>query len=357
MSDQAEIGDPALLHMIVNHMRDPVFYLTQDRVVAYGNPALEALMPGGETVDLARLIPDEDLGLLDDSLVNVRRAAESDSLQVRVRQLNEEAAASVRWYEIQLIPTGDGVLGVAHDIHEWKTREQRDRERERTSRMEAIGLLAGEVAHEFAHTMDGISGIASYALSEVDREDPSYADWETVHRAAQRGTELTRDLFSVAGKRLLTREDVDLAELLRSVAEDIRRMEPDIKVDLRIPDQPIKVKASPTQLHQVFRNLWANGRNAMEECSVPNPSLGLSLEVVDAEGIALVAIEDNGPGIPEEHLNRLFEPYFTTMEERGTGLGLSIAYGIVQKHGGVLSAGNRPGGGGTRMEVRIPLAA
>lgn len=355
MSDQAEIGNPTLLHMIVNHMRDPVFYLTQDGEVAYGNPALEAFMPRGATVDLARLIPDEDLGLLEDGLLKVRRAAESGSVQVRVRQLNEEAAASIRWYEIQLIPAGDGVLGVAHDIHEWKMREQRDRERERTRRMEAIGLLAGEVAHEFGHTVDGISGIASKALTVVDPRDPTYADWETVHRAAQRGTELTRDLFSVAGKRLLTLEEVDLAELLRSVAEEIRRMEPDIKIDLRIPDQPVKVKASPTQLHQVFRNLWVNGRNAMQECSVPDPGLGLSLEVLDAECIAVVAIEDNGPGIPEEHLNRLFEPYFTTMEERGTGLGLSIAYGIVQKHGGVLNAGNRPGGG-TRMEVRIPLA-
>lgn len=131
-----------------------------------------------------------------------------------------------------------------------------------------------------------------------------------------------------------------------------------MKVTLSLPERAqVEICGSEVQLHQVFRNLWTNALDAIRGTSVAQPAIHVVVDLPSEKQVVNVGVEDNGPGIPPEHLERLFEPYFTTKKERGTGLGLSVAFGVVKKHGGDLQAENLENGSGARMRVQLPLAS
>lgn len=257
--------------------------------------------------------------------------------------------------EVRIEPLARGrerrALVLAHDITE-QVRGEAELERAREAlvqreQLHSLGEMASGIAHDLNNTLS-----AMRLRLELLMGDPEFALRHQAHLDA-----LAR-IVSDAGMRVRrlqdfarqrperTGERVRLADVVRE-AVDIARGEIEgraareglrLAIDVDMPALP-EVEGSATELRYVFINLLLNARDAMPR--------GGTLHVKGAHegGRVIVMVEDEGTGIPEEHLKDVFRPFFTTKGERGTGLGLSMAYGVVSRAGGTLTAANRPEGG------------
>lgn len=235
-------------------------------------------------------------------------------------------------------------------------------------KMEAVGRLAGGVAHDFNNMLTAITGYAQLLLDELEAGNPMRQELQFILGAAQRSADLTRQLLAFSRKQVLQPKVIDLNAVVSELAAMLRRMiRPDILLETRLEPRLAPVDADPSQLEQVLVNLVVNARDAM-------PSGGrLSIETRNATfgavdvpsgrtGTApgpwvVLVVSDTGEGMDEATRRMIFEPFFTTKEPgRGTGLGLSTVYGIVTQSGGFIDVETAPGQGAT-FRVCLPAAA
>ncbi len=234
-------------------------------------------------------------------------------------------------------------------------------------KMEAIGRLAGGVAHDFNNILQVIRGHAGFVqesptLAAADREDI-----QTILDASQRAAQLTRQLLVFSRKQTLNPEPLDPNVLIEDMAKMLRRVLGE-HIELRVEPLPAQVimLADKGQLEQVLLNLCLNARDAMTDRGRIEIALSqTTCTAADCEhstdlkpGEYLVLkVTDNGSGMPREVLDRLFEPFFTTKAPgKGTGLGLSVVYGIVRQHGGAIRVYSEVGSG-TVFRIMIPLVS
>ncbi|MEO1228106.1 MAG: PAS domain-containing protein [Myxococcota bacterium] len=270
-------------------------------------------------------------------------------LEVRLRPRPE---APWRWASVRARPkmgrTSVTWTGTVVDIDEQLRVAEGLRQ---TQKMEAIGVLAAGVAHNFNNMLAAIIPNVEQAHSLVDSDLRPYL--EDAVQAAHTAKELVRQLLVVA-RRDPTPEhvSVNLVPLLTGVVQLCRRsFRPDVRIQLDLQVSEAWVSASPSHLNQVFINLCTNARDAM--FSRADAILTIRLQPVVPMGWE-VTVADNGEGMPPETLQRLGEPFFTTKgPDRGTGLGVATAFGIVEDHSGELMYESTPGLGTTAI-VRLP---
>lgn len=228
-------------------------------------------------------------------------------------------------------------------------------------KMDALNRFAAGMAHDFNNVLGAIGAFCDMALKGVPPGSPAAGDLGEIRTAVERGTALTAQLRQFSRMESGAAEVFDAgAVLARSAAMVARLAGSGVKVETRVPAEPLPVKGSPAQLEQVIMNLAANARDAM-------PGGGrLALEISRSDicltgekrecASARLRVADTGAGMPEEVLGRIFEPFFTTKGEgKGSGLGLSIVHGIVKQHGGQIFADSSPGRG-TAFDIYLPLA-
>lgn len=249
--------------------------------------------------------------------------------------------------------------GVASDVTE--ILELREQVR-RAQRLEAVGRLAGGVAHDFNNLVAVILGQAQLALEDAQEEEVR-AGLEEIERAARRAAELTSQLLAFARKQMVSTRVEDVNTLVRDTLTMVSRvLESSVRITPDLGANAGSVEVDPGQFSQVLLNVLMNARDAMApaggpvtivtrrvEFAVPDPSLELA-----AGSYVLVKVSDEGPGIAEETMDRLFEPFFTTKAE-GTGLGLATCHGIVKQAGGGITLDNRPEGG-AEVAIFLPRA-
>jgi PAS domain S-box-containing protein len=222
-------------------------------------------------------------------------------------------------------------------------------------KMEAVGRLAGGVAHDFNNVLTAIKGIACLAIDEISESDPHRGDLIEISECADRATALTRQLLAVSRRQVLQPRVFDMHDLLQNMTRMLKRLIGE-DVDLRFDtmSERLTVHADPAQIEQVVLNLVINARDAM-----PNGGeLCISMLLLDGppRQVAL-SVSDNGTGMDQETINRVFEPFFTTKEQgKGTGLGLATVYGIVEQSSGTVSVTSAVGQG-TTFTVCLPYAS
>jgi PAS domain S-box-containing protein len=221
-----------------------------------------------------------------------------------------------------------------------------------TEKMAAVGQLVSGVAHEVNNPLTAILGFADLLLSNPEVPPSAHADLEVIVQEAQRTKSIVQNLLSFARQSPRRREAVDVNDVLRRTvslrAYDFSSHGVSVVEDLG-PSLP-PVMGDAHQLQQVFLNIVNNAYDAVRETGRKGC---IEIETRAAGGSVEIFFRDNGPGIP--HPERIFDPFFTTKEVgKGTGLGLSICYGIVQQHGGEITAQNAPGGGGAVFRVVLP---
>jgi PAS domain S-box-containing protein len=245
--------------------------------------------------------------------------------------------------------------GIIHDL------TQRNRLQEQlaqSQKMEAVGRLAGGVAHDFNNVLQTVLTRCQAMKRRLKAKDPLLRQVEEIRKAGGRAAALTRQLLAVSRAQVLDMRVVDLNAVLRDTAEMLRRSigeDIELRMDLEPELDPVKVDAD--QMVQVILNLVVNARDAMPRGGV----LAIETRNVGSEGpgghgpgVAL-AVRDTGGGMDERTRARIFEPYFTTKGEKGTGLGLSTVYGIVEQSGGFIRVESQIGKGST-FNVQLPRA-
>ncbi len=224
-------------------------------------------------------------------------------------------------------------------------------------RMESIGRLAGGIAHDFNNLLMVIKSYAELGRRHAVIGDPRVDDkLVEIDRAADRATELVRQLLAFGRRQELKPENVQVNRLIRGLESMLGRLiGDDVEFSVDLDPEAGVTRADPTLLEQVIVNLAVNARDAMPR--------GGRLEITtrpiagpDDDGSAMVeiAVRDTGVGIDPAIRDRIFEPYFTTKElQKGTGLGLATVHGIVEQSGGAIDVVSRPGKGST-FTVRFP---
>ena len=258
---------------------------------------------------------------------------------------------------------GEGERAVLYALD---TTEQRLLEQQfaQAQRMQAIGQLAGGVAHDFNNVLQAIIGYSDLLLGSHRPTDPSFQDIMQIKQNANRAASLVRQLLAFSRRQTLMPEVVKLGDTLSDLSLLLKRLLGErIQLDLRQGRDLWFVKADVNQLEQVIINLAVNARDAMPEGGtvsiatanvLEDEASRLDLTGMPAADYVRIDVGDTGTGIEPDVLNKIFEPFFTTKElGKGTGLGLSTVFGIVKQSGGFIYVDSVVGRG-TVFSIYLP---
>lgn len=245
------------------------------------------------------------------------------------------------------------VVATVHITKDITERKKMEEQLIVTDRLASIGELSSGIAHELNNPLTGIIGFSDLLLDK-DVPDDVKADLEVINREAKRTAGVVRNLLTFARKHAPAKELVDIHSIIQTVME-LRAYEQkieNIQVVTQFATDLPEVKADGFQLQQVFLNIIINAEYFMTEAH-GRGSFTITTERVG--DIIRVSFADDGPGIAEENLLHLYDPFFTTKEVgKGTGLGLSISYGIITEHAGRIYAQSKLGKGATFV-VELPI--
>ncbi len=273
-----------------------------------------------------------------------------------------------RHIEIRAIPRLDrdqqliGLIHVVRDITEHRKLEDQFRQ---AQKMEAVGQLAGGVAHDFNNILSAIIGYGHLLLMKMADDDPLRTNVDQIMEASERAATLTHSLLAFSRKQMISLKPVDLNDLLKKFEKFLLRLvREDIVLRVVCPDEGIVVMADSGQIEQALMNLVTNARDAMPEGGelvIRTERVHIDNEFMKLDGhgkpgdYARITVTDSGMGMDEETSKKIFEPFFTTKEQgKGTGLGLAMVYGTIKQHGGYITVRSRPGQG-TTFTIFLPL--
>ncbi len=280
---------------------------------------------------------------------------------------NRKKDGSLFWERAFISPIRDAAgaithfLGVKEDITQQKIIEEQYRQ---AQKMEAVGQLAGGVAHDFNNMLQTIMGYGQMLLSELPAQDRCHEFAGEIVEAADRAGGLTRQLLAFSRRQVLEMRDLDLNRVVEDVTKMIKRL---IGENIRlsvVPGQRMgTIHADCGQMEQVLINLCVNARDAMPDggvITVETENVVMDAEYCDTHSWAtpgryvLLSVTDTGCGMDARTQERIFEPFFTTKElGKGTGLGLATVYGIVRQHQGMIQVYSEVGRG-TAFKVYLP---
>ena len=274
------------------------------------------------------------------------------------------AARSARLFLSAADPSGDE--GASATVFALDTTEQRTLQENlaQSQKMQAIGQLAGGVAHDFNNVLTAIIGYSDLLLANHRPTDPSFQDIMQIKQNANRAAGLVRQLLAFSRRQTMRPQTLRLNDVLSELQMLLRRLVGEtIHLDVVHSRDLWLVKADLNQFEQVIVNLVVNARDAMKDGgkitlrtrNFPASECGglKDLEIAPADYV-LIEVQDSGHGIPADVRAKIFEPFFTTKEVgKGTGLGLSMVYGIVKQTGGYVFCDSEPGAGAT-FRILLP---
>lgn len=242
------------------------------------------------------------------------------------------------------------------------------------TKMQAVGQLAGGVAHDFNNVLTAVIGTCDLMLLRHTPGDSDYDDIQQIRASSNRAASLTRQLLAFSRQQTLRPEVLQLPDIVSEISQMLRRLIGE-RISLVVThDRDLgAVRADPTQLEQVIVNLAVNARDAIQDHArkvggdgsgrltlttrrVPAADVrAMRSEILPVADYTALIVEDTGGGIPADIIGKIWEPFFTTKEQgKGTGLGLSTVYGIVKQSGGFIFAQADPGVG-TRFTLYLPV--
>ncbi len=368
-AEAALAGSEERFRQLAENIRE-VFWMMDARTndMLYISPGVERLyglrpevLMRDPTVGLERIHPDDRDRVLRASMAVNAGALYDEEYRVI------DASGEVHWVHGRAFPVRDAsgtvyrVVGISDDI---TVRRRIEEQLRQVQKLEAIGQLAGGIAHDFNNIVAAIMMQAGMARGVPGLPAEASELLEDIDAAAQRASNLTRQLLLFSRKQAMQERALELNDLVATVIRMLRRVLPEhVQLQLVLSPRALGVHADPGMLEQVVLNLTVNARDAM-----PDGGL-LTIETFSSEltsddlrafpgtapgAFAGIRVRDTGCGISREHLAHIFDPFFTTKEPgKGTGLGLATVFGIVQQHRGAIFVQSRQPEG-TTIEVLLP---
>jgi len=350
----------------------------RDGRLLFANPAfMRAALREGEAPPTypTDLVVQEDKGPLSDA---IRRyclgPVATGDIAVRLKDQPDEPV-SLSLAGVRGLGEAAVLLGLTDTSEETRLKRQVAQ----ATKMQAVGQLAGGVAHDFNNVLTAILGTCDLMLMRHMPGDSDYDDIQQIRANSNRAASLTRQLLAFSRQQTLRPQVLQLPDVVSEVSQMLKRLIGEkIQLTVRHDRNLGPVRADPTQLEQVIVNLAVNARDAIQAHSAkkggdgsgqltivtrrigPADVRALRSEVIPQGDYTALEVEDTGGGIPPEHLGKIWEPFFTTKEQgKGTGLGLSTVYGIVKQSGGYIFADCDPDARGkvrgTRFTVYLPV--
>ncbi len=348
----------------------------RDGRILFANPAFmraagrEGQMPPTYPTDL---VVKEDKAALSDA---VRRfghgPATSGDVAVRlVTQPDDPVSLSLAG--VRGLGEAAVLLGLTDTTEETRLKRQVAQ----ATKMQAVGQLAGGVAHDFNNVLTAIIGTCDLMLLRHTPGDSDYDDIQQIRANSNRAASLTRQLLAFSRQQTLRPQVLQLPDIVSDITQMLKRLIGE-KIQLVVShDRDLgAVRADPTQLEQVIVNLVVNARDAMQESGLRLDGSGrltiatrrvssadvraMRSEILPIADYTALVVQDTGGGVPTEVIGKIWEPFFTTKEQgKGTGLGLSTVYGIVKQSGGFIFVDNVPASegvpAGARFAVYLPV--
>ena len=317
------------------------------------------------------LVVREDKGPLSDTVRRFARgSAASGDMAVRLAGDKEEpislGLAGVR---------GLGDAAVLLSLSDSTEEKRLRRQVAQATKMQAVGQLAGGVAHDFNNVLTAIIGYCDLMLLRHTPGDSDYDDIQQIKANSNRAASLTRQLLAFSRQQTLRPVVLQLPDVVSEVSQLLKRLMGDrIEYSIRHDRELGPVRADPQQLEQVIINLAVNARDAMHAYGQTAPAdwkgrltlatrrvsardvRKMGVDIMPADDYTVLIVQDTGGGIPRDVINKIFEPFFTTKEQgKGTGLGLSTVYGIVKQSNGFIFADNVQGPDGNPVGARFTM--
>ncbi|HST17542.1 MAG TPA: PAS domain S-box protein [Gaiellaceae bacterium] len=270
---------------------------------------------------------------------------ERDSYRREASFVTKSGATVVVHLATALVRDADGkpayVIGMAEDVTEQRQLEEQLRQ---SQKLEAIGRLAGGVAHDFNNMLTAIGGYTALALDQAETGSTLRGDLDEIRKATDRAALLTRQLLAFSRKQVLMPELLNLNDVVLELEAMLRPLlGEDVTLTMQLDPGLGPIEADPGQLHQVVMNLVVNASDAMPNggeitIATANCDVGENDDSIEPGHYVTLAVRDTGEGIDEQTLRQIFEPFFTTKDAgKGTGLGLATVYGIVKQTGGYVA--------------------
>jgi PAS domain S-box-containing protein len=365
-SQEALSASEANYRALVENSPDSI-HLHREGKFVYANPACLKLLGAAQPQQILGrsvfdIVPPENRDLVRQRIRQATEGGMTPLLEQQIMRLDGSRLDT----EVLSIPlTYEGkpaVQTVMRDITERKQLEQQLRQ---SQKMEAIGQLAGGVAHDFNNMLAVIRGNAELLLMDTDEHTPETKEClKQVTAASERAANLTRQLLVFSRKQVMQSRPLVLNDVIADLTKMLRRIIGEhIDLQCRYAARLPFVQADPGMIEQVLLNLAVNARDAMprggqllittDTASFDAAYARTHIEARAGELVCLT-VSDTGTGIAPEHLPRIFEPFFTTKElGKGTGLGLATVYGIVKQHQGWIEVFSQPGAGAT-FKIFLP---
>jgi len=256
-------------------------------------------------------------------------------------------------------------VGVAGDVTERKVLQETVRQ---STKLEAVGRLAGGVAHDFNNVLTAIQGHTQLLLDDLPPDSPIRDDLREIDRSAERAASLTRQLLAFSRKQQIQPRVVALNEVVSELRNMlVRLIGEDVQLEIRLSEDAWPVRADVNQMEQVLVNLCVNARDAMpgggtvtisteNRVVTANPGRSATHGVIPPGEWVRLSVKDTGEGMDDAVITRIFEPFYTTKEQgKGTGLGLASVYGIVKQSGGFIWVESEAGEG-AEFALYLPRA-
>ncbi len=361
------------LQVLTDTTPDAVFSCTPDGcIVNVNRTCLEMFGYSREemlTLNAYKLCGEESLrGVIEEKIDQAFRGYSLNFEWLCMKKNNEELSVIARLRKMQI---GEDIyiLAVVTDITEQKRGEDEKKKLQaqllHAQKMEAVGTLAGGVAHDFNNVLQAVSGYVQLLLMRKGEEDPDLNYLNQIDKSIQRAAKLIRQLLIFSRKVESKLEPVDLNHEVVNVHKLLMKIIPKmVDIELHLAGGGKAVNADPIQLEQIIMNLAVNARDAMpdggkfiietENVVLDENYCKAHLGSIPGEYV-LLAVSDTGCGMDRETLKHIFEPFYTTKETgQGTGLGLAMVYGIVKDHGGYIMCYSEPGQG-TTFKIYLPV--
>lgn len=362
--------DRIRLQTAIEQLTESIMIHDKHMAIHYINPAFEKLT-GLEKSDIIGKTPqflmDEDNASVYENILGTIKEGRNWSGRIEYCKKNGPRV----WCELTITPIFDiygtivNFISVIKDITQELLMEKR---LQQVQKIEAIGTLAGGIAHDFNNILSAVIGYAELSMEVVAKDSQVYEDLNNIYKAGARAKDLINQILIFSRQHEEEKKPINIVPIIKEVLKLLRSTLPTtIEIAKNIDPHVGSILADTTQVHQILMNLCTNAGHAMRENGgVLEVTLGQIL--VDNEfkethpnlepGMFVkLSISDTGCGMPQEIVDRIFEPYFTTKEKTGgTGLGLAVVHGIVESYGGAITVYSKPGTG-TAFNVYLPVCS